>query len=179
MSRRLLFLIGYRGAGKTEVARLLAPLLGWQWIDADAVLEERFGKSIRQIFAEEGEPSFRNKEAAILQELSQLQDHVVATGGGVVLRPDNRAALQRGHVVWLQAPSDVLWQRMRSDASTAERRPNLAQGGIAEIEAMLSVRTPLYEECQDLIVDTSKGNPALAAEVIRDWLTSRAHSSCP
>jgi shikimate kinase len=173
MSRRLLFLIGYRASGKTEVARLLAPLLGWHWLDADAVLEERAGKSIRQIFADEGEPAFRDKEAVILQELSQLQDHVIATGGGVVLRAENRAALKRGHVVWLQAPPEALWKRMQADVSTAERRPNLAQGGIAEIEAMLRVRTPLYQECQDLSVDTSANSPAAVAEMIRDWLARR------
>jgi len=170
---RPVFLIGYRGAGKTEVARQLGPLLGWPWLDADTLLEERAGRTIRQIFADEGEPGFRAKEAAIIQELSLLQDHIIATGGGVILRADNRAALKRGAVVWLHAPSETLWQRMQADAMTAERRPNLAQGGIAEIEAMLRVRLPLYQECQDFAVDTSVLAPGQAATTIAEWLQRR------
>ncbi len=174
MSRpRLLFLIGYRGAGKTEVARILAPLLGWNWLDADALLEERAGRSIRQIFAEEGEAGFRAREAAIVQEMGDLQDHVLATGGGVILREDNRAALKCGAVVWLRAPADTLWRRMQADARTAERRPNLAQGGLAEIEGLLRVRTPLYEACQDFTVDASTQTPAQVAETICAWYHAR------
>src|SRR4051812_42037671 len=70
-----IFLIGYRGTGKSSVARLLAERLGWQWLDADAVLEARHGRSIRQIFAEEGEAGFRDKEAALLAEFCQLRQH--------------------------------------------------------------------------------------------------------
>ncbi len=166
MSRRLLFLIGYRGVGKTEVARLLAPMLGRAWLDADAILEERAGQTIRQIFAAEGEAGFRAREAALLQELCELQDQVIATGGGVVLREENRAALKRGAVVWLRAPAEVLWQRMQADVSTSERRPNLAQGGLAEVEEMLRVREPLYQACQDFIVDASAQTPEKIAEAI-------------
>ena len=169
MSRRLLFLIGYRGVGKTEVARVLAPMLGWAWLDADAVLEERAGESIRQIFAAEGETGFRSKEAALLRELCGLQHHVIATGGGVILREENRAALKGGAVVWLRAPADVLWQRMQADATTSERRPNLAQGGLAEIEELLRVREPLYQACQDLTVDASEQAPEQIAETIAAW----------
>jgi shikimate kinase len=165
----LLFLIGYRGAGKTEVARLLAPMLGWAWLDADAVLEERAGQSIRQIFAAEGEPGFRAREAALLQELSGLQDHVIATGGGVILREENRAALKRGAVVWLRAPADVLWQRMQADVTTSERRPDLAQGGRAEVEELLRVREPLYQACQDFTVEASAQAPEQIADVIAAW----------
>src|SRR5437667_12110745 len=81
-----LFLIGYRGTGKTTVARILAEKIGWGWIDADAALEERYGRSIRRIFEEDGEAGFREKEMAILEELCRAHNHVIATGGGVVLR---------------------------------------------------------------------------------------------
>jgi shikimate kinase len=164
-----MFLIGYRGAGKTEVARVLAPMLGSAWLDADAVLEERAGQSIRQIFATEGEAGFRVREAALLQELCGLQDHVIATGGGIILREENRAALKRGAVVWLRAPADVLWQRMQEDVTTSERRPNLAQGGLAEIDEMLRVREPLYQACQEFTVDASAQTPTQVAEAIAAW----------
>src|SRR5262245_46963407 len=98
-----IFLIGYRGTGKSATARVLAELLGWWWCDADQLLEQRFAKTIRQIFDEEGEAGFRAKETAILDELSGRHQCVIATGGGVVLRPENRNRLKSGATVWLTA----------------------------------------------------------------------------
>lgn len=149
------FLIGYRGSGKTAVAHLLAERLGWSWCDADAVLEERFGKTIRQIFADEGEPSFRDKETQVLIDLCTRQSIVVATGGGVVLRPGNRDLLRTGRVVWLTADAATLHRRIQADTTTAERRPSLAQGGLDEVREILAQREPLYSECAELTVDTS------------------------
>jgi shikimate kinase len=162
----IIYLIGYRGTGKSTVARLLAERLGWQSVDADAELEKHFGKSIRQIFAEEGEAGFRDKEAQILEALSRRQQCVVATGGGVVLRPENRARLQQGFVVWLRAEPEVIWRRLEADATTAQRRPNLAQGGLAEIEEVLAQRQPFYEECAQFIFNTSRHAPEAIAEQI-------------
>src|SRR5262245_5811404 len=128
---QLVFLIGYRGSGKTTVARLLAQRLSWQWLDADAVLEARHERSIRQIFAEEGEAGFRDKEVAWLEEFCRYSKHVVATGGGVILRERNRQLLREaGYVVWLTADSATLWQRIGADTSTQDRRPNLTVGGM-------------------------------------------------
>src|SRR5438477_10775117 len=87
---QIVFLIGPRGSGKTTVARLLADRLGWAWLDADAVLEAQGGRSIRQLFAAEGEEGFRRREMAVLEEISRGCRQVVATGGGVVLRAENR-----------------------------------------------------------------------------------------
>ena len=88
----------------------------------------------------------------------------------MILRDENRALLKRGIVVWLHAPADVLWQRLQEDPATAERRPDLAQGGLAEIEELLTLRAPLYEECNDLAVNTAGQSPAQVAEAIYAWL---------
>jgi shikimate kinase len=162
------FLIGYRGCGKTTVARHLAARLGWPWVDADEALETRAGKSIKQIFADDGEGAFRDLESAIVAELAEGDQQVVSLGGGAVLRAENRAALQgRGFVVWLQALPESLAARIAADATTAQRRPNLtSQGGIDEIRTLLDKRAPLYEEVADLTVDTDRLSPEGVAERI-------------
>lgn len=165
-----IFLIGYRGSGKTSVARLLAGRLGWNWLDADTVLEARHGRTVRQIFAEEGEAGFRDKEAALLEELCRCDGHVIATGGGVVLRPANRERLRAGLVVWLTAEAPTLWQRINADGVTAERRPNLTVGGLSEVEELLRQREPLYRACAGLVVDTTGRTP----ETIADDILARA-----
>jgi shikimate kinase len=165
-----IFLIGFRGAGKTTVARLLAERLGWSWCDADHILEERHGKTIRQIFDEEGEASFRDKETAVLRELATRTHSVIATGGGVVLRPENHVQLTTGVTIWLTAAPRLLWQRLQADATTAQRRPNLSQGGLAEIEEMLRIRQPLYEECADWTVDATAPTPEQVTAQILTWL---------
>lgn len=169
----LIFLIGYRGAGKSATARALAERLGWSWCDADQHLEERFAKTIRQIFDDEGEAGFRAKETAVLNELAGRRHCVIATGGGVVLRPENRAKLKNGATIWLTATAAAIRQRLEADATTAERRPNLAQGGPAEIEELLRVRQPLYEACADWTIDTTELPPERVAEQIFAWLQQR------
>jgi shikimate kinase len=161
------YLIGYRGSGKTGVAPLLAGRLGWDWVDADAVLEARHGGSIRRIFAEEGEAAFRDQEAQVLEELSRGRHRVIATGGGVVLRPENRERLRAsGWVVWLTADPATLWERFRADATTAERRPNLGGGGLAEVVELLRAREPLYRACAHLTVSTVGRSPAEVTDAI-------------
>jgi shikimate kinase len=160
-----LFLIGPRGSGKTTIARLLAERLGWDWADADDMLEARYSKSIRAIFAEEGEASFRDKEATVLAELGDRRRCVVSTGGGVVMRPANRKLLRAsGHVVWLTADAETLWRRLQDD--DGERRPALGVGGRAEVEDVLGVRQPWYEECAHLTVRTEGKTPEALAEEI-------------
>jgi shikimate kinase len=161
-----IFLIGYRGTGKSTIARLLADKLGLEAIDADHELERRAGKTIRRMFAEDGEPAFRDLESALLAEFGQRDGVVIATGGGVVLRPENRVILRAGRVVWLTAPAEVLWRRMCNDESTRERRPDLAQGGFAEVEAMLRFREPLYSECADMTVDADLPPQAIVGRIV-------------
>ena len=164
-----IFLIGYRGCGKTTVARHLAEQLGWPWLDADTVLEERAGKSIKEIFAESGEQAFRDLESAVVADLAAFERHVIALGGGAILREKNRGALAgRGTVAWLQASPETLAARIAADPATAERRPNLTgQGGLAEIRSLLDERTPLYRQCADLIVDAERPPAELAREIAR------------
>jgi shikimate kinase len=171
MNEPSLFLIGLRGSGKSTVARLLASELGWNWLDADDELEKRYGQSIRAIFESEGEAGFREKESVVLEELCGLRRHVIATGGGGVLRERNRVLLRAsGRVVWLTADIETLWKRVRSDSATADRRPQLTVGGRAEMEGILHFREPLYRQCADLVVDSAGREPnEIAAEILR-WL---------
>jgi shikimate kinase len=163
-----IFLVGYRGSGKSTVARMLANTLGWQWLDADAELEARLGRSIRQVFAEEGEVGFRDHEATLLEELCRREQHVIATGGGAVLRPANRERLRAsGWVVWLTADARTLWERLQRDPLTTERRPALTVGGLREVEELLREREPLYRACADCVVDTMTRSPEEVADTIR------------
>jgi shikimate kinase len=166
-----LFLVGYRGTGKTTVGRLVAEGLGWTSVDADEVLERRYGRTVRQIFAEEGEAGFRDKEAVVLGEICRLRQHVVATGGGVVLSEDNRRRLREaGRVVWLTADARTLWERLQQDAATAERRPTLTVGGLTEIEELLRVREPLYRSCAHVVVNTvGRSAEEVAAAILKAY----------
>jgi shikimate kinase len=156
-----IFLIGYRGSGKTSVARALAGAVGWAWVDADEELERRAGKSIQRIFAESGEGAFRDLESAVVADLAKLDGQIVALGGGAVLRGENRAALAgRGKIVWLRASPETLHERIATDPTTGARRPNLTgQGGLDEIRQLLAEREPIYRACADLVLDAEHAAP--------------------
>jgi len=162
------FLIGYRGTGKTTVACELAARSGYEWVDADAVVEQQAGKTIADIFLEEGEGAFRELESLAVAALSRERRTVVALGGGAVMREENRRAIcGAGPVVWLTAGVDSILARLAADGATASRRPDLTKmGGRAEIEALLAERTPLYRECATLIVDTEGKSAAEVADEI-------------
>jgi shikimate kinase len=162
------FLIGYRGTGKSTVARKLAERLGYDAVDADAEIERRAGKSIAAIFAEEGEAAFRDLESRVVAELSSLRRTVVALGGGAVLRDANRDAIcAAGPVVWLTATVEAIIGRLESDPTTASRRPNLTRsGGREEVDAVLSERTPIYRQCATIVVDTDGKTSAQVADEI-------------
>jgi len=176
-----LVLIGYRATGKTTIARLLAQRLGWEWIDADVEIERRTGKSIARIFAEDGEPAFRDLEAEVIADLCRRERLVLAAGGGAPLRPESREAMRAsGKVVWLKALPETIRARMSGDASTGARRPNLTQqGGLGEIIELLGRREPVYRQSAHLEVDTEGKSPeAVAAEILdRAGLSSDAGDS--
>uniref|UniRef100_A0A7C2PBR8 Shikimate kinase n=1 Tax=Schlesneria paludicola TaxID=360056 RepID=A0A7C2PBR8_9PLAN len=162
-------LIGYRGTGKTSIAPRLAERLGLSWIDADPELERRAGRSIRDIFANDGEPEFRRLEREVLVDLLSRDNLVLAVGGGAILNPDTRRDFRRaGPVVWLQADAETLAARIAGDPTSPGRRPNLtAAGGLDEIRALLTQREPLYRETATLTVNTVGRNlDELVAEII-------------
>jgi shikimate kinase len=164
---RTLFLIGARGSGKTTVGRLVAAKLGLPFIDADAVLEQKTGRPIREIFAAEGEAWFREREEEVLAEIAGGEPAVIATGGGAVLRSSNRGLMRRGRVVWLRADAQTLWQRTSGDPTTLERRPDLAGGGLGEVVEILRNREPLYRECAHHEVSTAGRSPdAVACDIV-------------
>ena len=163
------FLIGYRGSGKTTVARALAERLAWPWADADEQIEARAGKSIREIFADDGEGAFRDWESKIVMELAGRDRHVIALGGGAILRAENRAVLAgRGKIVWLQASAEALAERIAQDPSTAARRPSLTgQGTVAEIRSLLAERAPIYAASADVAIETESKSPqSIASEIL-------------
>lgn len=150
-------LIGYRGSGKTTVAQALAARLGWDWIDADSVIEERAGGTIREIFAAEGEPGFRRREREVVADLLGRDRLVLAAGGGAILDAETRRLMKAaGPVVWLQASIDALGQRIAGDPTTSERRPHLAGGGNEEIVQLLAQREPLYRDCASHTIYTDR-----------------------
>lgn len=170
-------LIGYRGTGKSTVAAALAAALGRGWVDADAALEGECGMTIAELIRQRGEGGFRDAEETLLGTLLEGEAGVVATGGGVVLRPGNRASLRTrgGLVVWLTAPAAVIRGRLAADPATATRRPALGGGNVLdEVDAALAAREPLYRECAGFVVDASALPPAAIAAAILERLEGPA-----
>jgi len=169
-------LTGYRGTGKSTVARLLAAAVGWSAVDTDDLVEQAAGKSIAQVFANDGEPAFRDLEEQVVAEVCSRKAAVVALGGGAILRPASRARIAAaGSVVWLTADAPTLAKRLGADATTGARRPNLTdQGGLEEIKQVLTQRAPIYRASADLQISTQDQSPAsIAAEIARHFqLTS-------
>ena len=165
MSENRIFLVGPMGAGKTTIGRRLAKNLRKHFIDADQELEKRTGASVALIFDVEGESGFRERESRIIDELTQLDDVVLATGGGAVLKPENRVALSsRGFVVYLHAMVEELIERTRRDTN----RPLLnTEDPIGRMREILEQREHLYRNVADLIVDTGKLNLPEAIKEIR------------
>lgn len=166
-------LVGYRATGKSTLAADLARQLGCRWIDADDAFEAAFCCSIARFIADRGEPAFRDAETALLGDLLQQADTVLSTGGGVVLRPENRRLLKQAGrpVVWLTAPAAEIRRRLAADPTTSGRRPALAGGTVLdEVEQALTHREQWYREVASTTFDThTMQRDALAAAVCR-WL---------
>lgn len=168
-----IFLIGYRGTGKTTVARHLADLAGCGWVDSDSLVEQRGYRTIAEIFAEEGEPAFRDLEQRVVAELVDGQPRVVSLGGGAVLRDANRQALAGNQVAWLTASAAVIAERLAADKTSKSQRPSLTGKGLLdEIEQVLAERTPIYRQCATIEVDTEIRTPQAVAQEIYRQLAS-------
>jgi len=151
-----MYLIGYRCTGKSSVGKLLAAKLGMKFKDTDTELVKRTQRSISKLVETSGWEEFRRIEKNIIRELSELEKHVVATGGGVILDGDNVEYMKKtGIVVWLKASSQTIRERMKKDRETKEFRPALSvKGTIDEIDEILSARKRFYEEAMDFYIDT-------------------------
>jgi len=159
-----IYLIGMMGAGKTTVGRLLAQALHYTFIDCDTELERRAGVRIATMFELEGEAAFREREAMLLEELTARSDIVLATGGGVVLRAENRARLrERGLVIFLDASASEIARRTQHDVG----RPLLQVADRqARIETLLQERGPLYLATAHLRFRSPARNPRRLAATI-------------
>jgi shikimate kinase len=150
-----LVLIGFMGSGKSTVGRELHQRLGYPLVDMDQVIEQRAGKSIVRIFAEDGEQTFRDAETKLLQELCDPLEtrRIISTGGGVIGRESNRKLLrQLGYVVWLHAPVSVIAER----TSKNRERPLLdADEPLGRITSLMELRDPLYAGAAHLKVETA------------------------
>lgn len=161
-----IFIVGPMGAGKTTVGRRLATMLGMDFVDTDHEIEERTGVDIAYIFEKEGEDGFRAREHKVIEELSTRRKLVLATGGGAVLLPENRALLSaRGFVIYLRA--SVAKQVART--ARAQHRP-LLEGTDREkrLRELFETRDPLYSEIADLTIEADHQSAKQLLAEIRD-----------
>lgn len=159
-----LYLVGMMGSGKSTAGRHLAELLGYRFLDADSSIEQVAGRSIPEVFASEGEAGFRALEAAVLNQIASWHSLVVATGGGVVTRPDNWGQLHQGVVIWLDAPEALLLERLSSDPTP---RPLLqADDPAARLMALLAERRPLYAQADLHIVQDGRAADQVAVQIL-------------
>ncbi len=175
---RHLFLTGFRGTGKSTVGSILSQRLGRPMVDLDDFIEQRAGKTIREIFEDGGEPLFRTIESEVLGEVIEHPESVISLGGGAILRAENRALLRRsGTCFWLNADAETIVNRLQADDSTAERRPaltNLQQR--EEVGHLLEQRAPLYEMSADYRIDTTDKEPeTVAEEILALWSARSTH----
>lgn len=172
-SPRNIILVGFMGAGKTTVGQVLADSLGWNFLDLDRLIEERTGKTIPEIFSQEGESVFRDLETGILGEVAVCRFQVIATGGGIVGREKNWELMHAlGAVVYLDVPWEVLVSRLRKQGG----RP-LATGeeGWEKVQALLESRRSLYRQAP-LSVACARRSPEDIASEIMSRLNFAGHA---
>ncbi len=160
---RNIVLVGFMGTGKTTVGRLLSETTGMPLVDMDTLIEARAGKTINEIFAEDGEPHFRWLERQLVQELAAGENQIISTGGGIVLNPDNIADFEKnGLVVCLLADAETVLERLQHDST----RPLLAGDKRTRILELLESRKPLYESIPHRIDTSGRPSPIPTAQEI-------------
>lgn len=166
-----IYLIGYRCCGKTSVGKTLSRLLGRPFLDTDEAVVQKAGMTISDIVAKNGWDAFRDMEKSTIDQTTFLNQYVIATGGGVILNPDNvRNMKKAGRVIWLRASPETVRVRMAADPETLIQRPGLtATGCMDEIETVLLARQPLYENASHLVMDTDiLGIDAICRKIIEN-----------
>jgi shikimate kinase len=165
-------LIGFMGTGKSSVGRLVASQLHFTFVDTDELIESRAGRSISEIFAEAGEPAFRQIERQVVEELARTHRMVISSGGGLAAQPDNLASLkEHALIVCLWASPEVIWERVRHQS----HRPLLQDPDpMARIRALLAAREPFYRQA-DVLVNTEMRS---VKEVVHHVL-HHFHAACP
>ena len=164
-----LYLVGMMGSGKSSVGRPLAAALGYRFLDADSSVEQVAGRSIAEIFASEGESGFRELESAVLNQIASWHSLVVATGGGAVTRKTNWGHMQQGIVVWLDAPDELLVERLAADPTPRPLMQSPDPG--ARLASLLDERRPLYSQADLRIIQDGR-SPELVAQQILESLPS-------
>jgi len=151
LEHKNIFLVGFMGAGKSTVGKILADKIGYGYCDADKFIEEQAGTTITQIFADHGEQYFRDLESESIEVLASNDKQVVATGGGVVQRDRNWNAMKKnGLTIYLKASVETIWERIKDDNS----RPLLqVENPVNAARELLKKRTPMYEKA-DIIIST-------------------------
>jgi len=171
-AEKSIFLVGPMGAGKSAVGRKLAGLLNFEFADSDEEIEARTGVDIPFIFDKEGEEGFRVREIKVIDDLTQLQNMVLATGGGSAIDPESRSRMAaRGIVVYLHASVDQQLERTRK----GRERPLLRDGKPREVlERLMVVRDPEYREIADIIIETDRRQVLSVVREIQKKLTEQA-----
>ena len=167
-----IYLIGLMGVGKTTIGKQLAKALKRPFYDSDKVIEEAAGTDIPTIFSYEGEAGFRQREQKTIKELTELSDIVLATGGGAILRPENREALKNsGFVVYLHCSIDKILFRTRHD----NQRPLLQTANPRQrLQSLLIEREPLYLECADFSIDSgTTSNKIIIKTILQQYQAAR------
>lgn len=163
-----IILIGYMGCGKTTIGKSLAKICSANFLDTDEMIEEKQGRTIRAIFATDGEEAFRNMETSYLQNLLRLRREglIISTGGGMPVREENRKLLhQLGSVVYLKANPETIYERVKGDT----KRPLLqCEDPLARIREMLNQRTQAYESAADYIIQVDTQGQQEIAEMIKE-----------
>ena len=163
MSKRNIVLVGFMGTGKTTVGQLLAKQTGMPLLDMDTLIEQRAGKPITDIFAQDGEPHFRELERTITRELAAKEGQIISTGGGIVLNPDNITDYEKtGLVICLLASSETVMERVKHDTT----RPLLAGDKQEKIIQLLESRKPLYEAVARKVNTDGIDPETIAAQII-------------
>ena len=163
--RENVVLVGFMGTGKSTIGRHVARIIGFQFIDVDRLISDREGAPIPELFARRGEDAFRALETETLQSLDHLRRCVIATGGGSVVREENRLFLRRlGFVVGLTASESVIFERV----SRNQKRPLLhTENPRGTVHALLTSRAEAYREAAQFVIDTSVlGPPAIAGAIV-------------